>query len=529
MNKDSKKIIKSIVLILTASFMFVLANPNYLIKDGLWILSWLYFLPVVYVINKNKPAENLLYGFFYGFLSYFLYVYWLKNYSFLIQIIACFAYGLLWSLNFVLCGLIYRFTKIRAWILQWLYFVLFEYVKTLGFMGFGYGIIAYTQWKNIRLIQISDITGIYGVSALVMFPSFALFRLVQNKKDGKKITASKEVLVSFGLWFVSLIAVLFYGNYRINQKYKSSKIKIAAIQNNDDPWSGGVDYYREKIQSMIYLTEDAMDTFPDIELVVWPETAVVPSIEHFNKNIDERRHLLVSALMNYLDSKNSAFLIGNAYTVNLREKNQKDYNSALLFIPGKNILPPEPYVSSKIHLVPFSESFPYEKTFPYIYKLLVDFDTHFWDRGEEIQILQYKDFCFGAPICFEDTFSDITRKMCLKGADGFVNLSNDSWSESIVCQNQHLSMAVFRSVENKVSTIRSTATGQTCHINKFGQILQMSDPFCQNYICSDFEYEKNHTKTFYTMYGDVFIYCLAGFFVILLLKELFLGIIKSFK
>ena len=153
-----------------------------------------------------------------------------------------------------------------------------------------------------------------------------------------------------------------------------------------------------------------------------------------------------------------------------------------------------------------------------------------WTPGEEINVFEYKDLVFATPICFEDNFSDIGRKMYKAGARAFINLTNDSWSKSLVCQYEHLSMAVFRSVENKIPTVRSTTSGQTCVISPNGEITKMAQPFIQSYIVDKIPViEKNRKPTLYTKYGDVFAYSFIFIFFFLLLLKLIFVIIEKAK
>ena len=201
-----------------------------------------------------------------------------------------------------------------------------------------------------------------------------------------------------------------------------------------------------------------------------------------------------------------------------------DFNSAFFFIPKQNVLPPTPKIYSKIHLVPFTEYFPYDKYFPHIYKLLLAGDTHLWTPGKEYSVFEYKNLLFSTPICFEDTFCSDCRKFVKNGAKAFFNLSNDAWSNSLRCQNQHLAMAVFRSVENKVPSVRSSASGHTCIIDRFGQITNISKPFEKNYVYGQIEFDKL-PMTFYSKFGDV----IGNVFVIFGIITICLILVLAFR
>ena len=66
-------------------------------------------------------------------------------------------------------------------------------------------------------------------------------------------------------------------------------------------------------------------------------------------------------------------------------------------------------------------------------------------------------------------------------ADIFVNVVNDSWGKSLVCQNQHLAMGVFRAVENKIPSVRCASTGQTCYVSAYGKVENLIEPFAESY------------------------------------------------
>ena len=132
--------------------------------------------------------------------------------------------------------------------------------------------------------------------------------------------------------------------------------------------------------------------------------------------------------------------------------------------------------------MPFSEYFPFDKILPTVYNNLVENGSHFWTPGERIEIFECGGIKFSTPVCFEDTFPQIPSKMKLAGSEMLVNLSNDSWSHSEACQRQHLAAAVFRSAENRIPSVRSTCSGQTCVIDADGRVLCELEPFSEGVL-----------------------------------------------
>jgi len=210
-------------------------------------------------------------------------------------------------------------------------------------------------------------------------------------------------------------------------------------------------------------------------------------------------------------------LIGNddarmepAKNPNKDDRFRVDYNAAILFEKGQIT-----GVYRKLHLVPFTEHFPYKKMLPGVYRLLQKADTHFWEKGEEATVFNGPGFTFSAPICFEDTFGYLSRNFVLGGADVLINLTNDAWSKSLPAQNQHLSTAVFRAAENCRPLVRSTISGQTCVIEPSGRITAMAAPFTEAYINAAVPIVKK--TAFYTIYGDylaiIFVFAAAAMLI----------------
>jgi len=521
-------------LVVLSSVLFAASFPNPIFINGIPFLAWFALVPVLTVVNKHSLPVCVLWGAFFGFTSYLLFNYWLSSFHPLAGIITYGVYSIFLAVVFLFLKLACVFFPKRFYLVQWLIWLSYEYLCTLGFMGYPYGIIGYTQWQMIPLIQIASITGIWGVSALVTFPSFYIAGMIQkeftrrhggteNTEEERKtfawfvrFTVKKTDKIPALIWLTVLIASIVFGFINMKDYSGYPSTRIALIQHNTDPWEASkapldwqkAEAYRKDLTALKRLSDEALASNPKPQMVVWPETAIIPRIHwHYTYREIESQGMtsIIRELMDYLASKDAPFLVGNddahkepAKNPDENEKFRVDYNAALLFENGKNT---ESY--RKLRLVPFTEHFPYKKQFPFIYNWLEKADTHFWEKGENETVFKGPGFTFSAPICFEDCFGYLSRKFALKGAQVLVNLSNDAWSNSLTAQYQHLSMAVFRAVENNRPMVRSTSSGQTCAIDPNGRIIAMADPFKETYLNVTIPLVSS-THTIYTTYGDYF-------------------------
>jgi apolipoprotein N-acyltransferase len=401
----------------------------------------------------------------------------------------------------------------------------------------------YSQWRLLPVIQIASITGVWGVSALVVFPSAVLAAALPLDLpcSGAELKAAlgaffrREKIAS--LAFVVLLAASLVFGFTAKVDYSDAqKAALILVQHNTDPWKASkaltpqlaFEDYRNDFRILRRLSDEALAANPDTDLVVWSETAFVPRIYwHQTIRDDHDSWVLVKELLDYLAVQKVPFIIGNddarkepAKNPNPLENYQVNYNAALLF-EGDEIKS----LYRKLHLVPFTEHFPYQKQFPRIYRALVESDTHFWEPGDEAVVFESRGLKFSTPICFEDTFGDVSRAFVRNGAELIVNLSNDAWSKSVPAQMQHLSMAVFRAVENRRSMARSTASGQTCAIDPNGKILAMAEPFTEAAL--RVELPVLRVSSLYTAWGDWLPLALMGAAGIMLILPLISVIIKA--
>jgi apolipoprotein N-acyltransferase len=498
-----------------AALLFAASFPNLLVENGIPLLAWIAYVPVLFLIGRAGLAASIFWGALYGYAAYGLFNYWLSVFHPLAGLIVGLIYLVFLAILFFFLKLADLFFGKKAWLAQWVLWLAYEYLKTKGFLGYPYGITGYSQWKLLPVIQIAALFGIWGVSALVVFPSAWIAGALKEWKTGGIRAAAgrffRREWIPAAAWALCLCAALVYGFVSPLDYSAAPEVRVALVQHNTDPWKGGIDEYRSNFRVLRRLSDEALAAEPKPDMVVWSETAFVPRI-HWNQTYrdDQAYWLLVKEFLDYLSLQEVPFVIGNddarrdpAKNPNPAEGFQIDYNAVMLFERGVNT-----GLYRKLHLVPFTEHFPYEKQLPWIYQALKNADTHFWEKGDEATVFTIpltgagrpETLSFSSPICFEDIFGYLSREFVRNGAEIIVNLSNDAWSGSLPAQNQHLSMAVFRAVENRRSMVRSTASGQTCAVDPNGAVTAMAPPFSGEWITVSVPVVGE--RTLYTRYGD---------------------------
>ena len=563
LNKTSNKItikaiLKNLLLVIAGAILFAISNPNPIIKHGFPVAAWIMYVPLFFIIKRSSIKICWLYTGLYGMLCVAAYAWWLFNYDPLCLYIALPIAFLGTSLIGLLLKSAEKLFIKNAWLVQFLILCTFDYLRTLGFLGMHYGLAAYTQWNVPVIIQSAKLVGVYGLNAFVIFSSALIFAFVSKMQDKKKYlhtivsdnklydgdsylnyvseneklmsnASLRNPVIGLCIWGALFLVMIIYGavSLKLNEKYET--VTVAAIQHNDNPESNGIENYSESLQQLIKLTDEALEINPEIKVVVWPETAFVPSVVyHSNTEGQSDRKKLATFLLNYINSRSPSFIIGNQHIVtNKNESGKRYYNAALLLEHGNSGLPSDKQIYSKIKLVPFSEYFPYQKYFPHIYKSLLEKEKFFWTPGEKITIFEANGLNIYTPICFENTFPYLSRNAYKNGARCLFCLANDSWAKSESCQYQHFAMARFRAVENHIPVVISSVSGQTAIINQKGQIQAMANPFTKTYVIGELSViPKEQKPTVYNAIGDIFGYGAAILLLVVLIIRGLIAIIK---
>lgn len=502
-------------LLVLGAILFAGAFPNTVVRFGAYPLAFVALAPVAIAIRRMRWWITPVYGALYGFLAYALFNYWLANFHPLAIFIVPVIYAGYFFALFPLLWFVDRFFHRTAFLVQTVVWMAYEFLRIQGFLGYAYGILGYALFPAPLLIQIAEIGGVWIVSFMVVLPSFFIAQLVRDYgpgifRRGKLLkTALGQRIPEVAGYAALLLIVIVYGVVSPVDYSHARRWRVALIQQNVDPWVGGFRVYEQSLEILLRQSRLALRSGnPDI--VVWSETSFVPSIDfHTRYRTDQERYELVRELRSFLDRQTVPFVIGNSDGQLVRTADgsmeRRDYNAVLHFAPGGRLV--ETY--RKIHLVPFTEHFPYERQLPWMHRRLVEANTNFWEKGEEWTVFESDGVRFSTPICFEDTFGYLSRGFVRRGAEVIVNLTNDLWSYSEPSAMQHMGMAVFRAVENRRSVVRSTNGGMTAIIDPNGRLLDLYPPFVEGYLVGDVPVYTGR-DTLYTAWGDWLAYLFVG-------------------
>jgi len=387
--------------------------------------------------------------------------------------------------------------------------VAFEYMRTWILGGFGWNPLGVALHQDLAMIQIVDITGVPGLSFLIVFVNLMIVIVVR-----RIISEIGPVFLTRVRWefsaTVAVIAFVFaYGVHAMLRKDPSPAVPLRAVAiqpNIPQTEKRDVAMEDEIFQRLDRLTSLAALSQPHPQLFIWPEASTPRSMF-----ADQVNYQFV---INQARNTQSALLIG---TLDFDPERREDYNIAALLTDGGETQ----QFYRKVHLVPFGEYLPIRpisSAIPAVGQLVPSDFT----PGTEYKVLKLADppIRLATLICFEDTLGDLTRRFVSRGAEVLINITNDGWFAQSPAASQHLANALFRAVENRRPLIRCGNTGITCAVDIYGRVDLWIHPFEQGFSARTVSIPTTSELTFYTRHGDWLTWLSAGI-VLLAVAERF--------
>ena len=319
-----------------------------------------------------------------------------------------------------------------------------EWVRGWLFSGFPWLTVGSSQIDS-PLAGYAPVLGIFGTGLAVASSAALLVAVLRNRKR----------LIS-----LLVLGVIWAGGYLLDRvewtEPRGAVLKVALVQGNiaqDDKWAPD-----NLLNTLTRYTELTFE-LQDIDLVVWPETAI-PSFYH------QVKEDFIPRLETALQAKGTTLLTG----IPVLDKTTWDYYNSVISLGG------EPGFYHKQHLVPYGEYLPLRKLMGHTLDALAVPNADF-TRGEDSQpLLQAAGYPVATSICYEVIFGEQIIKD-LPEAALLVNVSNDAWFGKSLAPHQHLEMARMRAKETGRPLLRATNTGISAIIDHGGQITARSSQF----------------------------------------------------
>ena len=400
--------------------------------------------------------------------------------------------------------------------------VALEMILARIFGGFPWNLLGDSQYRIVPLIQFASVTGVYGVSFLVVWTSVSL--LCGASSILGKPTQRSPWMAEIILPFTAVVVAMFYGFYQLSRPFTEDReLKVALVQPGIPQtmiWNPTNDALR--FHDLIHLSEEALTNKPD--LMVWPE-AGVPGLPRFDPEFADP----ISALAR--DHK--TWMIIGADDAEATPTETNYFNASFLINPEGKLA--NNY--RKRGLVIFGEYIPLVRWLPFIKWFTpitgsytsgtgsAPFELDVWDErphgpkqeiADTLSIVSLRRKVHTSVlICFEDVFPHLARKSVEPDTDFLVNITNDGWFGEGAAQWQQAAAATFRSIENGVPLIRCANTGITCGIDANGRWRQMftdktGSVYGVGFMVGTIPLPAKHLPTFYNQRGDVFGWACVG-------------------
>jgi apolipoprotein N-acyltransferase len=361
-----------------------------------------------------------------------------------------------------------------------------EYINNL-FFG-SWASVAYTQFDDLSLIQISSVVGMWGVTFIVMWLASVANWILDNKFQWLAIKTG-VLIYSF-----SLLIILLYGGIRLGVfPPQSNTITIASFTASKENLWYLNELEKRGFNSSIKMAEEDRAAqseilnrmydkvfehnkeliSPDVSLTFWPEALIKVLEEDEVSFIDRGKELAAE--------QNVYLLL--AYFVIPKDNPERSGENKSAFINPKGEVEWE-----------------YLKTYP------VPGSTDKAGDG----ILPVTETPFGrvsTTICYDMDFTGLINHA---GKADIDIMLVPAWDWKAI-DPLHARMAVYRAIENGFSMVRQTWNGLSIAVDYLGRTVAAMDHFTTDDHTMISQIPVKGVTTVYAVIGDLFAWlCIAG-------------------
>lgn len=412
-----------------------------------------------------------------------------------------------------------------------------EYVRAYFATGFSMAQLGHTQVDVLPLIQISAVTGAYGVSFLVMLVASLLLMVVPEWEAAPSDRKTQPWNMR-AAWIIAAIVVLG-GTYGIGQLWLNQDekldeaqiaqqneagkgpVRIGLVQGSIDTVFGDPTQSTRTFEQYSELSDLLVAEHPNLDLIVWPETTMGPHMvfevannfappASWGPSGDRAKQSILETARGFhyflhglaVNRWKSPLLLGTSV---IRYGNQKvDHYNAAIHVGHEGTIVTR---YEKTHPVMFGEYVPFGDWFPFVYDWLPIGGG--LTPGKGPIVVEVDEVNLVPCICFENTVPQLvasqvrTLDAAGKRTDVLVTLTNDGWFWGTSILDLHLTCARFRAVENRRPMLVAANTGVSASIDAQGKVRQFAPIRKTSYLVAE-AYASDRPLSPYTRYGDWF-------------------------
>lgn len=469
---------------------FVLALAYLPIPFG--FLAWFAMVRPIAILSEMQGKALFKAAYFYSLMSNIFLLYWVAIVTPPGAVAAVFVLALYPAIILTAFAKIYRWKKLLGLISLPILWVGMEYFRSLSEFAFPWTDLSYSQGYYLTFIQIISVIGSYGLSFILISLNLLVWQTVKRSQR-------LETRVSSALAFFAIITATYaYGWVVFPPLAEKGNYRISLLQGNVDletKWSNDTRDFNFVLYDS--LAQEASNDNP--KLIIWPETAApcYPRLEPKYRNILAKTTV-----------RSGAFNLVGSLEMGPSHGEERSFNSAFQFTPNGEMS----LAYNKVKLVPFSEHVPYQDYFPFLTReflsnyltMIKTQKVEWWSDfypGDTAVIFEADSIKYSVLICFESAFPEYIRECLLKGADFLVNITNDTWFGRSPGPFQHMRIAVFRAIENRVWIARCANSGISALIDPYGREIVRAGLFTRKIVTGDIAPLDEYT--IYTKTGPV--------------------------
>ena len=318
------------------------------------------------------------------------------------------------------------------------------------------------------VIQITEITGPFGVTAVLLMINGALYDVLRGPRAARWSAPTAIVL---------LAGVLIFSAVRMRQVdaavAAAPRLMIGLVQPNFAYTASG-EVSREETLSQLTALQQQSQRLQQVgaQLLLWSEGAYPIALPR-DFSVDFSPDSLARIRRGF----DVPTIIGAAM---YDEVHDHAYNSAILLDRSGKV----GGFYDKVRLLAFGEYIPGIDAFPWLRKFLPEGAGQFTAgngpatlpvAGNSGQIWRVSPV-----ICYEDILSGYLHHVGQLRPNLLVNLTSDSWFGADTEPWEHLALSVFASVELRVSMVRAVNSGVSALIDPNGRVIRKTyadDPY----------------------------------------------------